>query len=91
MPQVKAAAIVEIWRSGSPQILCAIMATCTVKVAKAKHVRTCDSFGSGHCFGLALVPRTGAMKSKTGAIAVRRRRKRSAWSGGWLDRWSARA
>jgi hypothetical protein len=31
-------------RSGSPQILLAIMATCTVKVAKAKHVRTFASF-----------------------------------------------
>ena len=47
MPQVKAAAIVEILRSGSPQILLAIMATCTVKVAKARHVRTFESFWIG--------------------------------------------
>jgi hypothetical protein len=58
MPQVKAAAIVEILRSGSPQILFALRATCTVKVAKAKHVRTCDSFWIGNGFCLALVVRS---------------------------------
>src|SRR4029453_9383153 len=57
MPQVKAAAIVEILRSDSPQILFAIMATCTVKVAKAKHVRTFESFWIGNCFCLAWVHR----------------------------------
>jgi hypothetical protein len=71
MPRVKAAAIVEILRSGSPQILRAIMATCTAKVAKAKHVRTFDSFWIGKCFCLALVPRTWAIQSKTGSITVR--------------------
>jgi hypothetical protein len=84
MPQVKAAAIVEILRSGSPQILFAIMATCTVKVAKAKHVRTFESFWSGNCFCLAWVPRIWAIQSKTGAIAVRRHRKSSAFSGCWI-------
>ena len=79
MPQVKAAASVEILRSGSTQILCAIMATCTVKVAKAKHVRTFESFWTGSCFCFAWVPRTWAIKSKTGSIAVRRYRKSSAF------------
>ena len=82
--QVKAAAIVEILRSGGPQILFAIIATCTVKVAKAKHVRTFDSFWIGNCFCCALVPRTWAMKSKTGSIAVRRLRRSSALSGCWI-------
>ena len=91
MPQVKAAAIVEILRSGSPQILFAIMATCTVQVAKAKHVRTFTSFWIGTCFCLALVPRTWAIKSKTGSIAVRRRRKSSAFTGCWIYRWYATA
>jgi hypothetical protein len=91
MPQVKAAAIVEILRSGSLQILCAIRATCPVKVAKAKYVRTCDSFWIGHGFCWALVPRTWAITSKTGASAGRRRRKRSALSGCGISRWAARA
>jgi hypothetical protein len=76
MPQVQVAAIVEILRSGSPQLLFATIATCTVKVANAKHVRTVASFGSGHCFGLAVVPRPGAIGESqpgyrpSGAIAV---------------------
>jgi hypothetical protein len=49
MPQVKAAAIGEILRSGSPQILVATIATCPVTVANAKHVRTLASLWSGHC------------------------------------------
>jgi hypothetical protein len=52
MPPVKAAAIVEILRSGSPQILLASIATCPVKVANAQHVRTWASLWSGHCFGV---------------------------------------
>ena len=84
MPQVKAAAIVEMLRSGSPQILLAIIATCTLKVANAKHVRTLASFWIGNCFCLAVVPRTWAIKSKTGSIAVRRLRRSSAFSGCWM-------
>jgi hypothetical protein len=89
MPQGKAAAIVEILRSGSPQILLATIATCPVKVANAKHVRTLASLWSGHCFGLAVVPRPGAMKAKMGAIAVRRLRRSAAFAGCWLERWDA--
>ena len=67
------------------QILLAIMATCTVKVAKAKNTSGhSKAFWIGNCFCLALVPRTWAIKSKTGSIAVRRRRKSSAFSGCWM-------
>ena len=63
MPQVKAAAIVEIFRSGSPQILCALIATCTGQVANAKHVRTLASVWRGRCVCLAVVPRTWAIRA----------------------------
>jgi len=84
MPQVKAAAIVEILRSGSPQRLGAIMATGTVQVAKAKHVRTLASLWSGNCCCFAWGPRIGAIQTQTGAIALRRLRKSSALSGGGI-------
>jgi hypothetical protein len=40
MRKVKAVVMDEISRNGNPQILLAIMATCSVSVAKAKQVRT---------------------------------------------------
>src|SRR5437764_10015499 len=91
MPQVKAAAIVEIFRSGSPQILCALIATCTGQVANAKHVRTLASGWRGRCVCLAVVPRTWAMQAKMGASAVRRLRRSAALAGWWLEGWYAGA
>lgn len=83
MHQVKAAAIVEMLRQGKPQILFAIMATCMVNVANTKHIRPLASRWIGNCFCLAVVPSTLATKSKTGAMAVRRLCRRSAFSG-WV-------
>src|SRR6266567_2905148 len=48
MPQVKTAAIVEILRSGSPQILFVIIATCTVNSHSAPPRMLIYVFSKGH-------------------------------------------